>query len=83
MESKLKASNVTNRLLKINPSNNYFLLGPRGTGKSRFLTKNFPQALIINLLEKKLYFDLTKDPDRLVNIIGKNHQHMKMFGERL
>ncbi|MCY4512111.1 MAG: ATP-binding protein [Bdellovibrionales bacterium] len=33
----------------------FFLLGPRGTGKSTWLAQFFPQAKVINLLDESLY----------------------------
>ncbi len=61
-----------NRLLKLEKNKSYFLFGPRGTGKTTYLKENFPDYLYLNLLDKTLYYDLLKDPGRLINIIGKN-----------
>lgn len=36
-------------------SRSFFLLGPRGTGKSTWLKQTYPDAMVINLLDEKLY----------------------------
>lgn len=37
------------------PKQSFFLLGPRGTGKSTWLSQHFKQAQVINLLDEALY----------------------------
>ena len=57
---------MVNRLAKLTKSNSFFLLGPRGSGKStlikqRYLNKN---SLYIDLLDPNIedqYYLLTKD----------------------
>ena len=44
-----------------------FLFGPRLTGKSTWLRNNFPNALFINLLEKKTFDDYANNPNALVS----------------
>ena len=48
------------RLLEI-PKRSFFLLGPRGTGKSSWLKKQFASAHTINLLDEHLYQSLLAD----------------------
>jgi predicted AAA+ superfamily ATPase len=48
----------------------FFLLGPRGTGKSYFLRSKFPDALYIDLLKDEDYQRLLSNPSRLVEYIG-------------
>jgi uncharacterized protein len=43
----------------------FFLLGPRGTGKSTWLRVTFPEALTIDLLDYGIYAELLARPDRL------------------
>jgi predicted AAA+ superfamily ATPase len=64
------------RLLNLRRDTSYFLLGPRGTGKTTYLKESFPDYLYLNLLEKSLYFDLLKEPDRIKNIIGSSNKHI-------
>ena len=51
------------------PQSNYFLFGPRGTGKSTFLGRNYPDALILDLLRPDLFRSLSARPERLVEIM--------------
>jgi predicted AAA+ superfamily ATPase len=55
---------VFNRLLNINlpPKQSTFLWGPRKTGKSTFLKKQFPHSLVYDFLKTDLFFELTKNP---------------------
>lgn len=43
----------------------FFLLGPRGTGKSTLLQHDFPDALHFDLLDLALYTELLGHPERL------------------
>lgn len=47
------------------PSSHYYLFGPRGTGKSTWVSKRYPNALIIDLLEPEQQRSLTAKPERL------------------
>jgi predicted AAA+ superfamily ATPase len=47
----------------------FFLLGPRGTGKTTWVTASFPKAVYIDLLEAELFNDLTANPQRIANFI--------------
>lgn len=51
---------------------NYFLFGPRGTGKSTWLKKNYPKALWINLLEPEEFRLYLTRPERLREVIEGN-----------
>ena len=55
---------VFNRILNINlpPKQSTFLWGPRKTGKSTFLKKQFPHSLVYDFLKTDLFFELTKNP---------------------
>lgn len=57
------------RLLKC-PGRSFFLFGPRGTGKSTWLSQVLPEALSLDLLDASLYLELTRDPHRLEALIG-------------
>ena len=43
------------------PHRSFFLLGPRGTGKSTWLGRHFKQAKVINLLDEALYQSYLQD----------------------
>ena len=47
------------------PEGSFFLLGPRGTGKTTFLAHALPGALVVNLLEPETYRSLQARPERL------------------
>ncbi|HEU5281280.1 MAG TPA: ATP-binding protein [Gammaproteobacteria bacterium] len=44
------------------PTRSFFLLGPRGTGKSTWLKQVYPGALHIDLLRNDVYFALASSP---------------------
>ncbi len=47
------------------PSGSFFLLGPRGTGKSTWLRQRYADALWINLLDPDVHRRLVAHPERL------------------
>ena len=53
------------RQITIPRDKSFFLLGPRGTGKSTLLRHLFPRALYIDLLDVAVYTDLLMHPDHL------------------
>ena len=46
-----------------------FLWGPRQAGKSTLITKQFPDSVHINLLNRAIRADLAQDPNRLQTVI--------------
>ncbi|MDD3694811.1 MAG: DUF4143 domain-containing protein [Lentisphaeria bacterium] len=44
------------------PDESFFLLGPRGTGKSTWLMHQFPQAKLFDLLDEQTHFRLLSQP---------------------
>lgn len=51
------------------PSLNFFLFGPRGTGKSTFVRQHFPKAFYIDLLDPERVRFLSARPERLREIV--------------
>lgn len=51
------------------PPGSFFLLGPRGTGKTTWLRDRFPEALFVNLLRPETYRELTARPERLRELV--------------
>jgi predicted AAA+ superfamily ATPase len=51
------------------PSQSFFLFGPRGTGKSTWLRRTFPDALFIDLLQPDVARELTARPERLRDLV--------------
>jgi predicted AAA+ superfamily ATPase len=56
---------VFTRQIHLPRDKSFFLLGPRGTGKSTLLRHVFPTALYIDLLDVAVYTDLLTHPERL------------------
>jgi len=52
----------------------FFLFGPRGTGKTSWVQSRFPDALLFDLLESKVYLDLMADPQTLGRRIPASHR---------
>ena len=52
---------MLNRIFKA-PEQSFFLLGPRGTGKSTWLRATFPDAYVIDLLSEETYQRLLANP---------------------
>jgi len=50
----------------------FFLLGPRGTGKSTFVRATFPDALYIDLLQPDVFRSLLARPERLREMVHGN-----------
>ena len=58
-----------------------FVFGPRGTGKTTFLRKNFPEALWIDLLEPETFRSLSAKPERLAELIEGNNRKTVVIDE--
>lgn len=58
---------MLNRLLEINKNHHqsFFLFGPRGTGKTSWVKRYFPEALYIDLLKHQDYLSLQTNPSNL------------------
>lgn len=54
------------------PSQSFFLVGPRGTGKSTWLHHLFPRALFLDLLDTELCRTLAARPEQLNTLIQGN-----------
>jgi predicted AAA+ superfamily ATPase len=64
---------VYSRLITPPAGKSFFLLGPRGTGKTTWVRERYPGALHIDLLEARLFNQLTADPQRLSELIPAAH----------
>ena len=64
------------RFLK-KPESHFFLLGPRGTGKSWWTRKTFADALRVDLLVAATLRELVARPERLRDMV-----HGVRFGRR-
>ncbi|HLD36681.1 MAG TPA: AAA family ATPase [Planctomycetota bacterium] len=54
------------------PEDSFFLFGPRGTGKSTLLRRDYPDALWIDLLEPDVFRSYSAYPERLREVILAN-----------
>ncbi len=57
------------RILNPPEDKSFFLFGPRGTGKTTWLKRSFPDALYLDLLDSGTYTDLLARPERLAKVI--------------
>jgi predicted AAA+ superfamily ATPase len=60
---------VVRRFLR-DPGTNYFLFGPRGTGKSTWLRKIYPDALWVDLLAAEVHRRYAARPERLKEVVA-------------
>ncbi len=65
------------RFLQVS-SDHFFLLGPRGTGKTLWTRHRFPDALRIDLLDPAVHRELVARPERLVELVAGN-RHKKQI----
>lgn len=57
------------------PSQSYFLLGPRGTGKSTWLKASYPNALWIDLLKLDVFRFYVAAPERIREVVQSLPDH--------
>ena len=64
------------RLLKIAPDfpKSFFLLGPRGTGKTSWVKQCFQDIIYLDLLDSSLFTRLSTHPNQLTHLIPTNYQ---------
>jgi len=56
------------------PKQNFFLLGPRGTGKSTWLNQHFDSAYFIDLLSPDTFRAFSAKPERLIEVADAAHE---------
>ena len=54
------------------PTDSFFLFGPRGTGKSTWLKKTFPDAYLVDLLDDRTFRNHIAHPERIKQIVQAN-----------
>lgn len=64
---------IVNRFFQPGDSS-FFLFGPRGTGKTTLLKRDYPNALLLDLLEPSLYREFRAYPERLKDFVMANRQ---------
>jgi len=65
---------VYTRLISPNYKDSLFLFGPRGTGKSSWVTQAYPKANYVNLLDDAVYTELLASPHKLENYVAKGKE---------
>jgi len=65
---------VYSRLLQPPARQSFFLFGPRGTGKTAWVRRTFPDAPYFDLLDAAVYTRLLASPDQLAERIPKDHR---------
>lgn len=60
------------------PLDHFFLLGPRGTGKTSWTQHRFPDALRIDLLDPAVHRELAARPERLAEFVRGNRQRRQI-----
>lgn len=65
----------------IDGTNSCFVFGPRGTGKSYWLRRRFPEAAMIDLLEARTFNLLSADPQRLSSLIPSSSRGLVIVDE--
>ncbi|MCF8039591.1 MAG: AAA family ATPase [Desulfohalobiaceae bacterium] len=56
------------------PKDSLFIFGPRGTGKTTWLQKTFPDAYVVDLLDDKIFRNHVAHPERIKEIVKANPQ---------
>lgn len=57
------------------PAQSFFLFGPRGTGKSTWLRRQFPDALFVDLLRPDVYREMRARPERMRQLVLGSPHH--------
>lgn len=60
------------------PDGNFFIFGPRGTGKSTWLEETFSDAYLIDLLDDRIYRQFIAKPERIMQVVAA-HPRKKRF----
>ena len=69
------------RAFKPPKNQSYFLLGPRGTGKTSFVRSLYKKSLYFDLLESSLYQSLLAEPQRLAHKIPSQYKGWVVIDE--
>ena len=69
------------RLFKPSMEHSYFLLGPRGVGKSCFVNNSYKKALYFDLLDSDIYTKLLASPRRLSEYIPSSFKQWIIIDE--
>jgi predicted AAA+ superfamily ATPase len=62
------------RLLRAPERQSFFLFGPRGTGKTAWVRATFPDAVVFDLLDARVYTRLSANPALLAELVPNEHR---------
>src|SRR3990167_10091569 len=79
MEFRKMFTRILEKPLKNRKS--FFLLGPRGTGKTHWIKNHLGHALYIDLLDMNMYSHLLSNPHRLVDLVPPNYNDWIIIDE--
>jgi predicted AAA+ superfamily ATPase len=77
----MKSGKYYKRLLNVGKSDSFFLFGPRGTGKTSWLKKNFDNVLYFDLLDSATYRKFLARPESINELIPDNFNNYIIFDE--
>jgi uncharacterized protein len=72
---------MISRLFKYPKDHSFFLLGPRGTGKSLFLRHTFASCIYLDLLDDRVFQQLLAQPSRLEDMIPAGSKNWIVIDE--
>lgn len=61
------------RIFRLDSEQSSFIFGPRGTGKTSWLKKHFPDAPYFDLLDQEIFYDLSRHQNQLEKRIPANY----------
>ena len=61
------------------PEGHFFLLGPRGTGKTLWTREQFPDALVVDLLDPATHREMVARPERLEELVLGNADRRRVI----
>ena len=59
---------ILGRFLQL-PTSSFFILGPRGTGKTTWIRQQLPDAVVVNLLQPETFRAMSARPERLRDLV--------------
>ena len=77
----MKSNMIFKRIINFPGDKSCFLFGPRGTGKSFWLRRQFKKSIYIDLLESETYFRLMSSPEKLESHIPEGFSDVIVIDE--
>ncbi|MGB5159264.1 ATP-binding protein [Desulfobacterium sp. N47] len=77
----MESNKIFERIIALAPDKSCFLFGPRGTGKSFWLRRQYKKSIYIDLLESETYFRLISSPEKLESYIPEDFSDVIIIDE--